>query len=524
MKPIFVIPTIALCGASSIACDNQSEEATKPNVLLIVVDDLGWNDIGCMGSSYYETPSVDRLAEEGVRFTNGYAGCSVSSPSRGSIVTGMSPARHGITSWIGDPEGEAWRKGHNDILLPAQYSHTLPDGAYTIANAFSDSGYSTYFIGKWHLGEELLPTDYGFDVNIGGWGAGSPVGGYFSPYKNPKLKDGADGENLSARLGREAISLIEKSEDPFFMMLSFYAVHGQIQTTRERWEYYRQKALEQGVSDEGFDDEGRRLPTRIAQDNPVYAGLIEQMDSAIGNVVDYLEESGILDNTIIIFTSDNGGVVSGDSYSTSLRPLRGGKGTQWEGGIRVPFIVRNPLIDPSQKVVDEPVIGMDIFPTLLDMSGLELHPKAHVDGVSIKPLLEGDTIAERPLFWHYPHYGNQGGEPSSIVRDGDWKLIYYHEDQRMELYNIANDLSENNDLAKSNGDKVAELRTKLDNYLEQTDANMPQPDPTYTPSVGAEWRAARFATQKAHNEELRTAQFAPDWQPNDDWWGSITVD
>ncbi|MFI3247547.1 MAG: sulfatase [Rikenellaceae bacterium] len=524
MKPLFIIPTIALCGASCMSYGAENT-TSRPNVILIVIDDLGWNDLSCMGSRYYETPAVDRLAREGVRFTDGYAGCSVSSPSRGSLVTGRATTRHGITSWIGDFEGDLWReKGHTDMLLPANYNHQLRQDEYTIANAFSDNGYSTYFIGKWHLGEELYPTDFGFDVNVAGWAAGGPRGGYFAPYENPMLEDGPDGENLSYRLGQEAIKLIDRSEDPFFMMLSFYAVHGAIQTTQERWDYYRQKALDQGVSEEGFDHEGRRLPTRIAQDNPVYAGLVEQMDSAIGDVIDHLEDAGGLDNTIIVFTSDNGGVVSGDSYSTSLRPIRGGKGTQWEGGIRVPFIVRNPLIESTQKIVNEPVIGMDIFPSMLDMCGLEQHPSAHLDGVSIKPLLEGESMEERALFWHFPHYGNQGGEPCSTVREGDWKLIYYHEDQRMELYNLANDISETTDLAASNSSKVNELRTKLDDFLSETNAIMPQPDPTYTEEAGAQWRAERFEKMKNNNEKLRKAQYRADWQPNADWWGSRTID
>ncbi len=518
MKSKLSVSALAL-GVASAAIG-----AERPNVLLIVVDDLGWNDLSCMGSTFYETPSVDRLAREGVRFTNGYSACSVSSPSRGSIITGLSTTRHGVTNWIGDPVGEAWREaGHKDILLPADYAHQLPAESYTVAEAFSRGGYSTYFIGKWHLGEELYPTDFGFDVNIGGWSAGGPKGGYFSPYENPMLKDGEDGENLSWRLAQEAKGLIDSSKDPFFMMLSFYAVHGNIETTRERWEYYRQKALSQGVEEEGFDDAGRRLPTRIKQDNPVYGGLVEQMDQAVGDVMAHLEREGKLENTIIIFTSDNGGVVSGDSYSTSLRPLRGGKGTQWEGGIRVPFIVRNPFMTSDEKIVDEPVVGMDIFPTLVDLAGLSCDSAAKVDGVSLRPILEGESIAKRPLFWHYPHYGNQGGEPCSIVRDGDWKLIYYHEDQRKELYNLADDLSETTDLAASNSAKVEQLYVLLTDYLVSTNAKMPKLDPQYNEADGAEWRHERFNKMKRVHENIRSAQYRADWQPNDDWWGS-TID
>ncbi len=507
-----------------VGCSETTAELVRPNVLLIVIDDLGWNDLGCMGSEYYETPNIDALAREGVLFTNGYAACSVSSPSRGSIMTGKSPARHGITSWIGDPEGELWReRNHKDILLPASYRHNLSLSECGVAEAMRDGGYSTYFIGKWHVGDDVMPTDFGFDVNIGGWAAGGPRGGYFSPYENPMLEDGEDGENLSLRLSREAIkSLIKRDrERPFFMMLSYYAVHGQIQCSEERWSKFRDKAEAMGCDSEGFEL-GRRLPVRKAQDNPVYAGLVNQMDEAVGDVINYLRESGLSDNTIVIFTSDNGGVVSGDSYSTSLKPLRGGKGTQWEGGIRVPMIVYDPTLKSS--VVDTPVVGMDIYPTLLDYAGLALRPEQHCDGVSMRPLLRGDDIDDRELFWHYPHYGNQGGEPSSTVRDGDWKLIYYYEDQRMELYNLAEDLSEERDLAADNPSKVAKMKASLDRYLKGCDAKYPEVDNHYTEEERAAWRAKRMTMLKNQQERSRKAQLKADWRPNKDWWGSQPED
>ncbi len=510
----------------SIGCTSEPSQIVNPNVLLIVIDDLGWNDLGCMGSKYYETPNIDALAREGVLFTNGYAGCSVSSPSRGSIITGKSPARHGITSWIGDPEGELWReRKHKDILLPASYEHNLSRSECGIAEAMRDGGYSTYFIGKWHLGDDVMPTDFGFDVNIGGWEAGGPRGGYFSPYENPYLPDGEDGENLSLRLSREAIKLLVKRdrERPFFMMLSYYAVHGAIQCTEQRWSKFRDKAEAMGyeAEAEGFE-QGRRLPVRKAQDNPIYAGLVNQMDEAVGDVVNYLKESGLDKNTVVIFTSDNGGVVSGDSYSTSLKPLRGGKGTQWEGGIRVPMIIYDP--SAKSRVVDTPVVGMDIYPTVLDLAGIELRAEQHCDGVSIRPLLRGKNIAARELFWHYPHYGNQGGEPSSTVRDGDWKLIYYYEDQRMELYNLADDLSEERDLAESEPRRVARMRASLDLYLSECGAKTPQVDDYYTEAERAEWRAKRMETTKRQQERVRKAQLKPDWQPNKSWWGSAPID
>lgn len=518
------VSSIALCTLTlSVALANT--DGDKPNVLLVLVDDLGWNDLGCMGSTFYETPNIDKIARNGVKFTQGYAGCSVSSPSRASILTGKTPARHGITSWIGDRSGEEWRKNKRfNKMLPADYSHSMQETEYTLAEAFSDDGYSTFFVGKWHLGSDVTPLDYGFDVNIAGWASGSPKGGYFSPYKNPALEDGPAGENLTIRLSQEVIEQIKQSkakdkDKPFFTFLSFYAVHGPIQTTQDRWDYYRQKAISQGINEEGFYQE-RILPTRKKQDNPIYAGLIEQLDLAVGNIIDYLEETNTLENTIIVFTSDNGGVVSGDNFSTSLKPLRGGKGTQWEGGIRVPYLIWNPKMNNIPSIIEEPVIGMDLYPTLLDMAGIANDPKQSIDGVSLVPLISKGTAPQRALYWHYPHYGNQGGEPSSIIRDGNWKLIYYHEDGRYELYNLATDLSEQTDLASANPEKREELTKKLNTFLKDTKAIMPALDPLYDKEKEIEARNKRMAQAKKRQEFLRTSQYSDTWKPNDSWWDS----
>ncbi len=531
------IPASILCGAISISCggaDNTKEPTplkplNQPNVIVVLVDDLGWNDLGCMGSTFYSTPVIDKLAESGALFTNGYAGANVSSPSRGSILTGKSPARHGITSWIGDLEGEEWREigRHVDKLMPATYRRELDTMEYTIANALSDDGYATFFVGKWHLGDEVKPTDFGFDVNIGGSGLGSPKGGYFSPFDNPALPDGRKGENLTERLTGEALTRVAKhitdyGDKPFFLMLSHYAVHAPLQTDENKWFVYQDKAYRQGLitDEEGFDDfGGNRLPSRIKQDNPIYAGMITDVDNSVGQVMSFLSDMRIMENTIVIFTSDNGGVVSGDNYSTSLRPLRGGKGTQWEGGTRVPFIVYYPGME--HMVIDEPVIGMDIYPTLLDLVGLEQNPEQHVDGKSLRPLLENGDFEDRSLFWHYPHYGNQGGEPSSIIRDGDWKLIYFHEDNRIELYNLADDISESNDLAPVESERVNNMMVELHGYLRETDAKMPTPDPTYSEAEGEKWRENRYNRAKASQEILRAAQLDPYWKPNKNWWGSV---
>ena len=418
------------------SCSAEQEDAIKPNILFILVDDLGYNDISSMGSKYYETPNVDRISKEGMTFTNGYAGCQVCSPSRATILTGMFPPKHGITDWIGAPAGEAWRKSNRHTkLLPADYNHKLKAEFTTLPEALKSAGYKTFFAGKWHLGSKgSWPTDHGFDINIGGWHAGSPNGGYFSPWKNPNLPNKTAGENLSMRLAKETVKFLQENRDTTFLAyLSFYAVHAPVQSSEEKWRKYRDKAEAMGITEKGFTME-RRLPYRLHQDNPVYAGLIEQMDDAVGLVLNELEKLGLDKNTVVVFTGDNGGVVSGDNYSTNLSPLRGGKGYQWEGGIREPYFVKVPWMDIAGKSCDVPVSSADFYPTLLDLADVTLPEKAAFDGVSIVPLLKGDDIPERDLIWHYPHYGNQGGDPSSIIRRGKWKLIHYYETDEDELY------------------------------------------------------------------------------------------
>lgn len=501
----------------------------KPNVLFILADDFGWNDLSCMGSKYYETPNLDRIASNGILFTNAYAACQVSSPSRASIMTGKYTPRHGITDWIGEKWGENWRTmNRHTKVLPAEYSMKLNTDEYTIAECMRDNGYTTFIAGKWHLGGEgSLPEDHGFMINKGGWEAGGPKGGYFSPYNNPKLENGPAGENLSMRLGMETVEFMKdrkKKNEPFFAYLSFYAVHAPIETTHENWEYFRNKADSMGIAPKGFAVD-RTLSVRQTQDNPVYAGLIKQMDDAIGYVLDYIEKSGLDKNTLIIFTSDNGGVTSGDHYSTSLLPLRGGKGRQWEGGIREPLLIQYPGCEKPGSKCDVPVIGIDFYPTILDFAGVKTNGKQQVDGVSIMPLLHGENIDDRCLFWHYPHYGNQGGEPSSIIRDGDWKLIFYHEDLRYELYNLAIDISESEPLNIQYPEKVKELKGKLDKWLKDVDAKMPVADMKYNPKEEAKvklrWRT-KLLEQK---EKDRLNMLRKDWKPNKDWWGSmVTVD
>lgn len=509
-----------------VSCRPSQHEGTnvdKPNVLFILVDDYGYTDCGIMGSKYYETPNVDRIAREGMIFTDGYATCQVCSPSRASILTGKFTARHGITDWIGAKTGEEWSKiGRGTRLLPPDYKHVLDTSFFTLPEAMRQAGYVTFFAGKWHLGGKgSWPEDHGFDINVGGWDAGSPRGGYFSPYKNPNLPDGPVGENLSLRLARETSNFIRANKDrPFFAYLSFYAVHGPIETTREKWAKYRDKAEQMGIAPKGFEM-GHFLPIRQFQDNPVYGGLVETMDDAVGMVLNTLDELGLADNTIVCFTGDNGGVVAGDAYSTSNKPLRGGKGYQFEGGIREPYFIKVPWLDIAGKRCSTPVSGTDFYPTILELCGLPLHPHEHNDGVSLLPLLRGDTIAERPLIWHYPHYGNQGGEPSSIIRLGDWKLIHYYEDGHDELYNLKDDLSETNNLADRHPEKVKHLRSRLFATLEEMGARYPKEDPTWTPQREAQWRKNIVAKKLPALEKQRLRMLSKDFDPGNNWWGSL---
>ena len=485
---------------------------------------MGARDLSNEGSTFYESPNIDRIANEGMKFTRGYATCQVCSPSRASILTGKYPTNHGITTWIGDSAGEAWNKrGRNDSHLPPEYERNLRASEITLAEAMKDAGYTTFFAGKWHLGSKSSwPTDHGFDINKGGWDVGGPRGGFFSPYISPNLESGPDGESLTLRLGQETADFIEAHKDqPFFAYLSFYTVHAPIQTTQALWKKYRDKAEKMGLTNERerflFD---RRLNVRQVQDCPIYAGMIEQLDQAVGIVLDKLDELGLDDNTIVCFTSDNGGVSSGDAYATSNLPLRGGKGRQWEGGIREPFYIKAPGVSKQGAQNATPVNGIDWYPTLLDLCMIEIPKKQRVDGVSLVPLLEGKKIKNRPLYWHYPHYGNQGGEPSSIIMEGDWKLIHYHEDGRDELYHLGNDIGEHNDLIAKEKIRGLQMREKLDAWLKQTNAKFPKPDPKFDSAK----REARWQNIESSGKEKLEKQHAsfldPTYKPNKDWWGS----
>lgn len=441
--------------------------AAPPNIVLLVADDLGWRDLGCSGSTFYETPNIDRLAGEGMLFSAAYAACPVCSPTRVALMTGKAPARLDTTDWFGGR-----RKG---LLLPAPYVDRLPAAESTLAEALGAAGYSTGFFGKWHMGGKgSYPEDHGFDHNRGGHKRGSPPGGYFSPYRNPKLTDGPEGEHLTERLTTEALSWMDSLEEgPFLLVLSYYAVHTPLQTKPEYRERYRQKRETLPEVKDPLAGRERERRVRIVQNHAVYAGMVQSLDESVGRVLEGLAERGLAENTVVMFTSDNGGLSTSEGHPTSNLPLRGGKGWLYEGGVRVPAIVRWPRVTEPGSECSTPVWSADFYPTALQAAGLPLQPEQHVDGRSLKKLLAGGEQSQRALFWHYPHYGNQGAAPSGSVRDGNWKLIEWFEDDSVELFDLARDPGEQEDLAATEPKQVARLRGMLHSWRKSTDAKMP---------------------------------------------------
>ena len=451
----------------------------KPNVVLILIDDMGWTDAACYGSRYYETPNIDRLAEAGMKFTNGYAACAVCSPTRAAVMTGRYPARLGVTDWIRsrfqggkipadkkNPSG--YTGGKNRPILCPKNALWMELEEITIAEALGPGGYTSCHIGKWHLGPDAqYPDRQGFDYNIGGCDYGQPPS-YFDPYKNsrladiPTLKPRREGEYLTDREADEAAAFIKKHRDrPFFLYMAHYAVHTPIQARKDLVAKYKAKT-----------------PTN--QKNPTYAALVHSVDDAVGRIVAALEECGVAENTLVIFTSDNGGL----SGVTNNAPLRAGKGHPYEGGIREPLIVRWPGVVKPGTTCDVPVTSVDYFPTVCEAAGTPLPNDRPIDGESIMPLLKGTgTLRRDAIFWHFPHY--RGGiVPYSIIRAGDWKLIKRYDGKTWELFNLKDDLSEKTDLADREADVVKRLDTKLVAWLKAASAKMPKPNPDYDPAAG----------------------------------------
>ena len=462
----------------------------KPNIIFILIDDLGWADLACYGSRFYETPHLDRLAAEGLRFTDAYAACPVCSPTRASIMTGKYPATVRITNYI--PGAARGR------LLSAPYLHYLPLEEVSLARALKAGGYATWHVGKWHLGDEPhWPQHHGFDVNVGGWSAGMPRS-YFSPYSNPMLPDGPEGEYLTDRLTDEAIRLIRSSGDkPFFLNLCYYMVHIPIQGKPDYVARFAAKAARLGLDRRDPFEVGELFPSehkrdqrvvrRLFQSDPGYAAMVWSLDENIGRLLRVLDEQGIADNTLLVFTSDNGGLATAEGSPTCNAPLAEGKGWMYEGGTREPLIVRWPGVTPPGSLCRTPVTSPDFYPTFLEAAGLDPMPDQHTDGVSIASLLAGgDRLDREALFWHYPHYANQGGTPGCSVRSGDWKLIEFFEDRRAELYNLRDDVGEDHDLSRENPAVTDRLRGLLGDWLRRVDARIPEPNPDYVPPKSAQ--------------------------------------
>lgn len=469
IRNLFVILFLLLLFSCS------KEEKKQPNFVFILVDDLGWADVKCnFPESFYDTPNIDKLAENGVRFTNAYSANPVCSPTRAALMTGKHPNRVGITDWIpgSDPK--------NRPLLGTKDRDELALEEITLAEKLKEKGYKTGFIGKWHLGNEgYFPENQGFDINIGGHHKGSPPGGYYSPYKNPKLPDGPEGEYLTDRLTTESIKFIaENKENPFFLYLAFYTVHTPIQAAKKHLEKYEAKREKLKLEEVPHKKEGDGW-TKMVQENAAFASMVAAMDENVGKVLAALKEQGLDKNTWVIFTSDNGGLstLTRKNAPTNNGPLRAGKGWCYEGGIRVPLIITGPDIIEQGRVEEQPAISMDYFTTILNLAEIEHDSN---DGANLAPLLtEKKSINRDELFWHYPHYHGSAWKPGSALRKGDWKIVVHYENNKTELFNLVLDPEEINDIAENNSEKVNELKTILDRKLAESNAKFPIFNPGY---------------------------------------------
>lgn len=459
----------------SFSCEKKHkthiENTQKPNIVFILVDDLGWKDLGCYGSDFYETPNIDKLASKSALFTNAYTPSPVCSPTRAALMTGKYPTRVGVTDWI--PGHEAVNKK----LLSNEDLNELPLKEVTIAEVLKEQDYKTFYAGKWHLGDTgYFPEDQGFDVNKGGHHMGQPPGGYYSPYNNPKLSDGPEGEYLPDRLTNESIRFLEDNkENPFLLYLAYYTVHTPIEASKKHLAKFQEKKklLQDTIA---IVEKKGSSHTVINQYNEEYASMVYGLDENVGRLLNKLDELNLTDNTLIVFTSDNGGL-STTGYNrmapTSVKPLRAGKGWAYEGGIRVPLLIKKPK-ERGAKTIDVPVISMDLFPTILDVVGLNQRPELHKDGVNLSPILSGkQEIAHETLFWDYPHYHISGWTPGQAIRKGDWKLVYFFEEDVYELYNLKDDISEANNLAEINKEKLEELKNELKNMRKSLGATPP---------------------------------------------------
>ena len=438
-----------------------AQTGSKPNFIFFLVDDLGWADVGAFGSRYHRTPNIDALASRGMKFTQGYAACPVCSPTRASIQTGKYPARLGVTNWLPGLHQLPYSK-----LIAPKSRQELPLKEVTLAEALKPAGYRTAHIGKWHLGGKgFLPQDQGYDANVGGSSAGSPKSYFYPEWGDRPPITAQPGEYLTDRLTRDAVAFVRENKDrPFFLNFDFYNVHIPLEAKKEMAAQYPNAP------------------------HPVYAAMVQSVDDAISKVMAEVEKHGLTNRTVVVFMSDNGGLTVPEwrcQTPTNNAPLREGNGHLYEGGIREPWIVCWPGVAKAGSVCETPVVSTDFFPTLAAIAGV---PKAGdpADGISLVPLLRGGkALSREAIYWHYPHYSNQGGKPGGAIRQGDYKLIEFYEDHRVELYRVPQDIGEKNDLAAKMPAKAAELRAKLADWRKRMNAVMPQPNPKYDPK--REW-------------------------------------
>ena len=468
-----LLPALLVLAPITLVAADGTKSEKKLNIVLFLIDDLGWMDLGCQGSSFYRTPNIDRLAREGARFTDAYSACAVCSPTRAAILTGKYPARLLLTNWL--PSGRWNPKAR---LREGRFVRALPLEELTLAEALREAGYRTASIGKWHLGSEpfSLPEHHGFDVNVAGNAHGAP-GNYFFPYngnwsipttglrvKWNVLPTGEPGEYLTDRLTDEAVAFLRETRDqPFFLYFPHYGVHTPLQAKKEMIARYEQ------------------APEDQRQGDPKYAAMVESIDQSVGRILKTLEELSLQEDAIVIFTSDNGGFYK----ATSNAPLRANKGAYYEGGIRVPLIIKWPGVSKSGDVIDEPVTSSDVYPTCLAAAGQPPQPNQHRDGYNLKPLLEGeDSLDREAIFWHFPHYNQHpSAVPSSVIRRGPWKLIETFDPEGIELYNLEDDLSETTNLVAEKPELVTALRMQLEAWRHEVGAQMMVPNPDHDPTV-----------------------------------------
>jgi arylsulfatase A len=542
-RKVFVACRVALKEVSlavSLACSlvatglqpawSHAAPDRPPNIVVFLLDDLGWRDLGCYGSPFHETPHIDRLAADGVRFTDAYAACHVCSPTRAALLTGKYPARLGLTDWLPGRKNFPFQRLLNAAVVPA-----LPLEEVTLAEALRDHGYATAHVGKWHLGEEPFgPLEQGFDLQVPRWNKGWPKRGYHAPFELDGLPDQPD-DYLTDRLTDEAERFIDDNRDrPFFLYFSHFAVHDPIQGRSDLVAKYRDKKRRSSPAEapafvlEGNPDDPRPpssgelaersgrpewagyrvLPERTVkikqhQDNVQFAAMVESADQSLGRVREKLRQAGLADTTIIVLTSDNGGMAAANfgnparvvpddqldrAFATSNLPLRGAKGWMYEGGLRVPLIIHWPGRGREGAVCDEPVISNDIYPTLLEMAGLPLRPEQHLDGMSLAPLvLAGGSLPRHALYWHFPHYSNHGMQsPGGAIRAGRYKLLEYFENSNVQLFDLVSDPGEQIDLVSQEPQRVERMRDDLHRWRASVGATVMLPNPEYAEAVPVE--------------------------------------